>query len=262
MVYVDYDYQDQDQNWSGSSHAPSADNDDKNLQTYFAALGVQYMFNRSWGVQAELPYDFRYFKGTDGAGNVSSTSWSQFGDLRIKGIYTGFSEDMSIGMTFGLKLPTGDYNHDSFLVDRDTQIGTGSTDVLVGGFFRHQLTSDNSWGWFAQDELDVPTLTQAGYRPGVENDAAAGIHYNKLSLGHVRITPLAQVIGSWRGHDDGSAADPDTTGYGRVLLSPAIEFDAHPWRVYGDVEFPVYQYFRGDQLSASALFKLIASYSF
>ena len=47
-------------------------------------------------------------------------------------------------------------------------------------------------------QLDVPVLTQAGYRPGVELDTAAGIDYKGFSLGRVRISPLAQVIFSER----------------------------------------------------------------
>ncbi len=40
-------------------------------------------------------------------------------------MYTGFSDDMSKGIIFGLKLPSGSYTAAGF--DRDTQIGTGST---------------------------------------------------------------------------------------------------------------------------------------
>jgi hypothetical protein len=262
MAYVDYDYQDQYQDWHGSSKAPAADNDDKEIRTDFVTIGVQYMFNRAWGAQVEVPYDFRYFKGTDNAGNIAGRSWDGFGDMHLRAIYTGFSEDMSAGLTLGAKLPTGSYTRDDFLVDRDTELGTGSTDLLLGGFYRHALTSDNSWGWFVQAELDAPMLTQAGYRPGNEFDGAAGVHYNRLAIRGVRITPLAQVIGSWRSHDDGPAADPDNTGYGRIILSPAIEIDVHPMRIYGDVEFPVYQDFTGHQLAAPAMFKFIASYMF
>ena len=63
------------------------------------------------------------------------------------------------------------------------QIGTGSTDLLLGGFYRGNLTRDNQWDWFAQLQLDVPVLIQDQYRPGVELDAAAGIDYKGFSLG-------------------------------------------------------------------------------
>ena len=162
---------------SGTSRAPAANNDDKEIQTDFLMVGLQYLFNSRWGAQIEVPYDFRYFKGTDQNGNVTGRGWNQLGDIRVEGIYTGFFPDLSAGVTLGLKLPTGSHSFDPALVDRDTQIGTGSTDVLLGGFCRGALTLDGKWDWFAQIQLDVPTLIQAEYRPGVELD-----HFSRLEV--------------------------------------------------------------------------------
>ena len=262
MAYLQYDYQDQNRNWNGTSTAPAANNGDKEIETHFATLGAQYMFNDSWGAQIEVPYDFRYFKGTDSSSVVTSRNWEQLGDVRVEGIYTGFFADLSAGVTFGLKLPTGNFNFDPNLVDRDTQIGTGSTDILLGGFFRHNMTKDQNWDWFAQGLLDVPTLIQGHYRPGVELDTAAGIDYKGFSLGRVRISPVTQAIFSYRSSDSGSAADPSNTGYQRIMLSPGIEFHIHPVKIYADVEIPVFQNVTGDQLVAPALFKVSMSYMF
>lgn len=170
---------------------------------------------------------------------------------------------MSTGVTYGLKLPTGDFNFNSTIVDRDSQIGTGSTDITLGGFHRQALTNDNIWSWFAQAQLDQPVLTREGYRPGTEVDAAAGIHYNGWSLGNVKITPLAQVIVSERTRDSGpNSASPVASGYQRVLLSPGIEFDLNQVSAYADVEVPVYQHFTGNQLAAPVLVKFIVAYNF
>jgi hypothetical protein len=267
MLFLDSDFQDQKHNWHGDSPAPSADNGDKQIRTWFFTPGIQYLFNRSWGVQMEVPYDNRLFRTEGGANGatVIKEHWSQLGDIRLEGIYTGFSPDLSTGLTFGFKLPTGSFSHnDSYGdVDRDSEIGTGSTDLLLGGFHRGNVTKDNHVSWFAQALLDVPTLTQAHYRPGVEIDAAAGIHYNQLSLGRVRITPVAQVIASERTSDTGAnASNPIASGYQRLMLSPGVEFHLHPVSLYADVELPVFQDFRGNQLAASALFKVILSYHF
>jgi hypothetical protein len=260
-AYVNYDYQDQNQNWSGTSSAPGANNDDKKIETHFVTLGLQYMFNRSWGAQVELPVVNRTF---DSAGNAASLNWTGLGDIRLKAIYTGFSEDLSSGVTLGLKLPTGSYHHTEALggIDRDTQIGSGSTDVLLGGFFRHALVSGSHWQWFAQAELDVPFLKQGDYRPGLEADAAAGIDYRGWSWGRAKIAPIAQIIGSVRGRDNGAAAAPDNSGYQRILLAPGVEFHLHPVIIYADVEIPVYQNMTGNQLVAPVLFKLNLSYMF
>lgn len=265
MAFLNYDYQDQNQNWSGNSSAPAANNGDKEIETHFATIGLQYMFNRSWGAQMELPVWNRTFTTDLNFGNGSpqiiSKNWTGLGDIRLKGIYTGFSEDLSSGLTFGVKLPTGSFSHDPGVVDRDTQIGTGSTDLLLGAFHRASF-GQSDWNWFGQAEVDVPVIKQGGYRPGVEADAAWGIYYDGFSLGRAHISPVAQVIGSWRGRDNGSDANPDNSGYQRVLLSPGIEVHLHPVKIYADVEFPVYQNMHGNQLVAPVLFKLSLSYMF
>ena len=66
MAFLQYDYQDQNRNWSGNSKAPAANNDDKEIETHFITLGVQYMFNDQLGrADWKCLMTFRYFK-TDG----------------------------------------------------------------------------------------------------------------------------------------------------------------------------------------------------
>jgi hypothetical protein len=181
-------------------------------------------------------------------------------------------------VTFGLKLPTGNDNHDlPGILDRDTELGTGSTDILLGGFYRHTITSKvPGLNWFSQAQLDVPVLIQGGYRPGVELDTSLGIYYQGLLLGKVKITPVAQVIPTLRTKDTGSWAsggvnDPGVnpndptevdSGYHRMLLSPGIEFDIHPVMIYADAEFDDLQWSKGNQLVAPVLFKVVVSYAF
>lgn len=267
MAFLEYDFQNQNQNWSGSSNAPSDNNADKVIRTSFYTAGLQYMFNRTWGAQIEVPYDSRVFQTTGGAsGNDAvSLNWHQMGDIRIKGIYTGFSEDLSAGLTFGLKLPSGSSTHNDAYgdIDRDTEIGSGSTDLLLGGFFRHNLQSVPGWTWFGQVEFDQPFKTKDQYRPGAEFDAAAGVYSNGWAVGGGRLVPVLQAIASARSRDSGAnSADPVASGYQRLMLSPGIEFNLHPTMVYADVELPVLQHFTGNQLAAPALFKVVVSYMF
>jgi hypothetical protein len=261
-AFVNYAFQDQNQNWSNSSKAPAANNDDKEIRTDFITTGVQYMFNRSWGAQVEIPFAYRYFKTLNDANQVASTSWGSLGDIRLEGIYTGFSEDLSTGVTFGLKLPTGNDNYNPSLVDRDSQIGSGSTDILLGGFHRGNLSEKYRLDWFSQAQLDLPTLTQGDYRPGFELDAAAGINYRGWQLGRANIAPVAQVLFSERTKDYGAAADSPNSGYTRVLLSPGIEIHLHPFKIYADAEVPVFANVNGNQLVAPVLVKVGVSYMF
>jgi len=263
MVFVDYDFQDQNQNWSGTSTAPASHNDDKEIKTHFTDFGLQYLFNASWGAQVEVPYDFRSFATKNDAGKLVTRNWNQFGDVRIEGLYTGFSADLSAGVNLGVKLPTGSYKFDPKIVDRDTQLGTGSTDILMGGFYRHHISLRAKLFWFAQTELDLPVLTQEHYRPGLELDSAAGVYYVGWHIGRVAISPVAQVIVSERTSDGGGAsAHPVASGFQRVLLSPGLEVDIHKVRFYADAEVPVYQNFTGNQIAAAVLIKATVAYEF
>lgn len=80
---------------------------------------MQYMFNRTWGASLRIPYVNRNTKSTmideDSGDSINSFSRvNSLGDIRLNGIYSGFSSDMSAAITFGLKLPTGQSNAKSF----------------------------------------------------------------------------------------------------------------------------------------------------
>jgi hypothetical protein len=163
----------------------------------------------------------------------------------------------------GVKLPTGDYKFDPNVVDRDTQLGTGSTDILMGGFYRHHVSLRARLYWFAQTELDLPVLTQQHYRPGLQWDSALGMYYSGWNVGRAKVSPVAQVIISERTSDGGSAsAQPVASGFQRVLLSPGVEVDIHQVKFYANVEVPVYQSFTGNQVAAPVLIKATVAYAF
>lgn len=265
-LFFDYDYQDQSTNWSGGSRAPASDNADKDIRTSWYNVGFQQMFSRSWGVRLEIPYEVRHFETTGGAtgSDIVDINFSGLGDVRVEGIYTGFSPDLSQGITFGLKLPTGSYTHEDLYqdIDRDSEIGSGSTDILLGGFQRFDFGTA-PWSGFAQALLDLPVLSQVQYRPGTEFDVALGAYYTGLRFGRLRVSPIGQLKLSVRSRDTGAnAADPVASGFERVLAAPGLEVDLHPVKVYTDVELPLYYHFTGDQLVAKVLFRLNVSYMF
>jgi hypothetical protein len=259
-LFMQTNYLDQSDNWSGTSRAPAADNDDKHLRSEFYTVGMQTMFNRDWGLMLELPYTQRHFSTVDDdTGDVVDFDHGSIGDVRLMGVYTGFSDDMSTGLSFGLKLATGDWKYPGF--DRDTEIGSGSTDLLLGGYHEAHLGGNGSrWSGFVQGLLDLPVSTQGGYRPGDELDAAFGTYPAGWWLGNgVTLTPVLQALVSLRAHDSGVNADPGGTGYARLLAAPGLELQIRRVRVYMDVEAPMWQNVRGDQLVAPWQAKLTAS---
>ncbi|MGH8373072.1 MAG: hypothetical protein ACRETO_10085 [Gammaproteobacteria bacterium] len=260
-AFLEYDYMNQDRNWDGSSSAPLAQNDDKNIRTDFYTVGARYMFNRDWGLSVEVPYWDRLFITTLDSGGTGGFHHAALGDIRLLGMYTGFSADLSSGLLFGLKLPTGDYTYPNF--DRDTSIGTGSTDAIVGAYHEAALDAAHTWNWFVQGQWQQALVTRGGYRPGNELDAAGGIYYNGWEIGSKsQLSPVMQMIVSSRASDSGAEASPDNSGYNRLLIAPGLEFDSGAFRLYADIELPVYQHVTGNQLVATRQYKLVLSYKF
>ncbi len=250
-VFLHYNYMDQGKNWGSWQGAPTEANEDREIRTSFYTLSLQNMIDRDWGFTVEAPLWDRYFSTLGENGTLGSVNHSSFGDVRLTGMYTGLSEDMSIGLQFGLKLPTGAF-HQS-LLDRDTQIGTGTTDLLLGGYWMRQETG---WGWYGQVMWQRALNEREGYRPGDSFDVNFGVHYDNL-LNTVPIIPMLQLVGSFRGTDGGPSGDPANTGYTRLFISPGFELvTSSHFNIYGDVRIPLMTHVKGFQLVAPALYSL------
>jgi hypothetical protein len=262
MLFVEDDYMDQNQNWSGTAKAPAANNNDKEIRTQFGTAGGQYQFNRSWGLMVDLPYWDRFFKTTDDdSGQIVGFTHGAIGDVRLKAVFTGFSDDMSTGLTFGLKLPTGDSSYAHF--DPDTEIGTGSTDALLGAYHLGRITEGSLWGYFAQLQWQQPLLSKPNYRPGAEVMGVIGAYYEGWHWGGGnKLAPLLQLAAGYRDHDSRSLADPLNSGYSRVLITPGAELRLGAVSVYMDVGLPLLVNTAGNQLVASQFWKLNVSYHF
>jgi hypothetical protein len=285
VVYFEWDHSDQNIHWAGTSKGAGPNpTGDVRIATDWYVVGANYMINRDWGFGVRIPTASRSFTSDQNVGNTPpdyvTAKIDTIGDIELTGMYTGFSKDMSKGVIFGVKLPTGPWKADGF--DRDTQISPGSTDLILGGFLRGMITGDNAWQYFAQTKLDLPVLTHSvslpaigqssgDYRPGTSLDTAVGITYNNWY--HVgpfdKVAPLLQVITSIRQPDSGAASDPADTGYSRVFISPGIditkvvdEANNRTFKLYGDVEIPVYTHVNGDQQVAPYIFKIVAGYTF
>lgn len=258
-VFLEYDYLAQTTNWHGGSSAPNANNDDKHIRSDFMLAGGQYMFDESWGAMVEVPVTHRGFITTD-EDNPGSFNHTAFGDLRLMGVYSGFSPDMSTGVIFGVKLPTGDHTYRGF--DPDVEIGSGSTDLLLGGYHTGALTVDQSWNYFVQALWQHDVAIQDGYRTGAELNAALGVSYNGFKLGEMGIAPVLQALVSNRARDGGAVGDVANTGYTRLLVAPGVTFSKDAWKFYADAEVAVAQNVYGNQLISPVAVKFVASYSF
>ncbi len=292
-----YSFMNQNKNWEGSSSAPAADNADKQIKTSFFTFGAQYMVNHNWGVMVELPvYDRSFSTIGDGGpyplNQPATTKLTALGDLVVQGVYSGFSPDMSTGVTFGLKLPTGDYTGPyippnpsagttgGMAYDRDTLPGTGSTDLVLGAYHVGGLGSDNKLAYFAQGRYQVAFATRNGatqsadlsgasYRPGNELDLGLGLTYDLGAAGAFsKVAPVLELLASKRNSDSGATASLNS-GYRRVLIAPGIDTRVGNFKIYASVAFPVMQNVNTDvlpnstgQLVASTLWNFQLGYDF
>jgi hypothetical protein len=270
-VWFEYDFMNQYINYHATGPASGSANSDKQIKTHFLTVGGRYMFNRDWGAMVTVPYWNRTFRTEgDQPSVINQFNHSNFGDVRIWGMYTGLSEDMSLGLLAGFKLPTGDHTYNHF--DRDTSIGTGSTDLLLGAYKLGDFPSGlgnvdltfrgQPFKWFLQAQYEYPFMSTGNYVPGKEFDGALGTYYNFGQVGPLKeLAPMLTLYGAVRSHDQGAEADPPNSGYDRALLAPGFEIKLGVFRLYSDIEFPVFQYYNGDQLSAPYSIKTILSYS-
>jgi hypothetical protein len=194
-VWLEYDFANQYINWHHTEPASEGANSDKQIKTHFLTIGGQYMFNRDWGAMVTVPYTIRNFRTEgDTPDQINQYRHANFGDVRLWGMYTGLLEDMSLGLLAGFKLASGDHTYSHF--DRDTSIGTGSTDLLIGGYKlgsfpthigRLNLTfREKPFEWFVQGQYDYPFLSTGNYVPGKEFDAAIGSYYNFGKVGPLK----------------------------------------------------------------------------
>ena len=258
-MWFEYDYANQSKNWSKTSSIPMNDHShDKQIRTSYYNMGGQYMFNREWGIKAVVPFLDRTVDTVDHDTDVLfSARRMKIGDVRVTGIYSGFSPDMSSGLTFGLKLPTGD--HTDAILERDAAIGSGSTNLLLGGYKMGRIGTSKTYGWFANAVLDTPFLIQDDYRPGAELSAAVGVYHEGWSVGTIgdqeaKFTPVLQLVGSKR-WQDGSLEASNHTGYSQLIVSPGMEFSVGKTTFYSDIGIPVYRNVRKHQLVAPVLVK-------
>ena len=214
-------------------------------------LTLDYSSGPSWGVTVLMPAFDRYH-ATVAEGDVdpSTSQVTGLGDIRVLGRYQGFSEEHTSGVQLGLKLPTGQF-HQTFEagpqvgqpLDRGLQMGTGTTDLLIGAYAFGDLTQ--TWGCFAQVLFQKPLGEREGFKPGDGVNASAGVRYT----GFRGITPHLQLNLRAEGRESGSQADGANSGATLVYLSPGVTLDlSRALQVYAFAQVPVAQRVTGLQL--------------
>jgi len=214
-------------------------------------LDLNYVVNSSWGFSAAIPNHDRFHTTiAEGDTAISTSDARGLGDVRLLARYQESSMTESVSFQFGLKLPTGRFDQDFIagpqvgeLLDRGLQLGTGTTDLLVGAacFTRPAV----NLGLFAQVMLDQPFATRHGFLPSTSLSLNGGIRW----LNPSRVTPQLQLNIRTESREHGAAADTGNGGGTTVYISPGltVEITRHT-RAFAFLQLPVLQRVNGLQL--------------
>lgn len=286
---LSYDYLNQNKQRYGTSAASAtlinsqyAAGQEVEAYTKTSAVSASLIYTAdTWGVSVIIPYVSRshgtYGSGTPGAvvdtATLTTSSDSGIGDIRIIGRYNGFAADNASGVIGGIKLPTG--NTDAHFSDGVTpldaglQIGTGSTDIILGGYTTGAF---DTYGWFVQGTVQHAVATKRAlgdldYRPGDAYTLNTGIRYAVFGA---KVSPMLQLNIVKKQADSGAftvPTDPVTgvpvSGGTLAYLAPGISARVGGGAsVYGFVQIPIYQNVNSLQLTPSYILTLGVRRSF
>jgi hypothetical protein len=212
-----------------------------------------------------------YNASESAADEISGAHVSGIGDIRLIGSYQGLLPIHNLGLQFGVKLPTGQYGtrvnfssgpNGGTPLDASLQVGTGSTDLIVGAYYYHAVSQNFDAfvnGQFQSAVAHRQDEPGNDYRPGNSTTMSIGLRYE----GSPRALPQLQLNFLHKSPDQGALADrPDTAGT-VVYASPGLTVRAVQ-RVYlfGFVQLPVYSKLDGYQLIPRWTATVGANYAF
>jgi len=222
-------------------------------------LAIDHNFSAAWGISLVLPYvdrDHRHLHNPPPAeqpADPEPESWHirKPGDLQLVGRYQTVldaQQRSAAGLRAGLKLPAGstdERNAEGELAERTLQPGTGSTDLILGAFYRGPLYTASNW--FTSLVLQSPLEFDDGFRPGTRFGADLGARAPLTA----RLSAQLQLNFTRRGRDSGREAEREDSGGSFVHISPGLSLalDQH-LSIYGFAQVPVYQRVNGRQLTA------------
>jgi hypothetical protein len=249
----------------------------------YLTLGISYSNGPDWNFKLSLPYIDRTHTtyGTDAtlpltSDQLSGATATGLGDIKFIASYQGFLPTKNLGVQVGVKLPTGNYggpsadnadgvvgqgsvgrnpvafgpggNAGSSYLDTSLNVGNGSTDLILGGYYFQPVSQDfdafinGQYQFSVKQELNQ---NDADFRPGNQINVSFGLRYEA----NPQIVPQLQINLTHKTEDTGALADTTDTAGTVAYLSPGITMSATPnTRVYAFLQVPVYSNLSGYQL--------------
>jgi hypothetical protein len=277
---VEYDYIHQDQLRSGT-HAASAVPDGYELEretlNRYVTTGLSFSPNSQWNFKLLVPYVIRThstygeYDSSQPLPDLSSSRSSSIGDIRLITSYQGLLPTRNLGVQLGVKLPTGHYGTavDFYAgpaagtpLDASLQPGTGSTDVIVGGYYYRPVSQD--FDFFVNGQFQsalTHRMNQPGsdYRPGNSTTVSIGLRYERAPAW----VPQVQLNLLHKTRDQGALADVQNTAGTVAYLSPGVTGRVTDMlHLFGFVQVPLYSNLYGYQLFPRYTVSVGANYAF
>ena len=216
----------------------------------------RHTFESGWGVSVTAPLidrDHLHVHNHRGAQLPEEWNYRELGDVRVTGRYQkalapSENAQRTVGAIAGLKLPTGRTgiaNSAGDVAERTLQPGTGTTDLVLGGFYHHQY-ADGGSSWFAQAQVQHALNEHEGFRPGAQ--LALDLSYTKNLRD--KLAGIVQLNAVVKRRDSGAQAEPADSGSRALYLSPGFAYElTDKLRVYAFYQHPLYQHVHGVQLT-------------
>jgi hypothetical protein len=254
-----YDYVPQTQLRSGHDAVdrsaialPAAREIEVSTYNHYVTASLDHAFNASWALDVQVPFDSRPHRTfAEGTIEESYSRTHGIGDVRATMRFQGFGGAGITGVQFGVKVPTGPF-HQTFRsgpvageeVDRGIQVGTGTTDAILGAYHFGRLAG--AFDYVLQGQGQIPLNSREHYRPGIAGTFSAGVHYTAWR----GITPQLQLNYRIAERDHGAASDRPNSGGEQLYLAPGISAElGGRLSAFGFVHVPLYQRVNGFQLA-------------
>lgn len=215
-------------------------------------LRFDHVFDQHWSISVQLPFYDRDHGTIAEGDSIESLSHARGpGDLKLIGRYMRrLSFGTSWDLQFGLKLPTGRFDQNFALgpqagerLDRGLQLGTGTTDLLLGASWYGRPKTH--LGIFAQVQADQPLSQRDSFAPSPSLVLSSGVRW----LSNSDFVPQMQVNANFQGRERGLKADTDNSGGIQIYLSPGLTFDfTRKLSLFAFLQLPVFQRLNGLQL--------------
>jgi hypothetical protein len=260
------DYFDQDQLRSGTKALNRSDfplpqefEVQRNTLNRNLTLSLDYSPNKDWGFTLLIPtYNRFHTTYAEGDTDLSSSEGRGMGDLKVLVSYKGWRVDGRFGLQAGLKLPTGHFT-DTFSegpqagqpLDRGLQLGTGTTDLLLGVFGFGGLS--DHWDYYAHALYQTPLNSREAFRPSAGVNVTMGMRCTASAW----IIPHIQVNLRMEGREAGANGDAPNSGATLAYLSPGATFPVgHGSQIYAFLQLPLLQRVNGLQIEPRTFFSV------